>query len=188
LPTELSPARWPRQWRDSARGRQPKRGAARRSRAGRSQQAGARCGGAPGQRSQPLAPGELPTRPLVFAAPLVAVIVELDWTALTRPCAARWRPRGRRVGRGAAVGGCGHRGQCESRPGTSTRSGSACHGCRPGRMSGGRAWCACRRPSSSDNAFLDLLGDELRGRGHAVAVHGEATWNGVAILSRVGSG
>jgi exodeoxyribonuclease-3 len=38
----------------------------------------------------------------------------------------------------------------------------------------------------ADDAFLDLLGDELRGRGYAVAVHGEATWNGVAILSRVG--
>jgi exodeoxyribonuclease III len=38
----------------------------------------------------------------------------------------------------------------------------------------------------ADDAFLDLLGDELSGRGYAVAVHGEATWNGVAILSRVG--
>src|SRR5690242_21904965 len=37
-----------------------------------------------------------------------------------------------------------------------------------------------------DDAFLDLLGDELRDRGYAAAVHGEATWNGVAILSRVG--
>ena len=37
-----------------------------------------------------------------------------------------------------------------------------------------------------DDAFLDLLGDEARDRGYAVAVHGEATWNGVAILSRVG--
>jgi exodeoxyribonuclease-3 len=38
----------------------------------------------------------------------------------------------------------------------------------------------------ADDAFLDLLGDELSGRGYAVAVHGEATWNGVAVLSRVG--
>jgi exodeoxyribonuclease-3 len=37
-----------------------------------------------------------------------------------------------------------------------------------------------------DDAFLELLGDELRDRGYAAAVHGEATWNGVAILSRVG--
>src|SRR4029078_4770790 len=37
-----------------------------------------------------------------------------------------------------------------------------------------------------DAAVLDPLGDELRDRGYAVAVHGEATWNGVAILSRVG--
>jgi exodeoxyribonuclease-3 len=40
----------------------------------------------------------------------------------------------------------------------------------------------------TDEAFLDLLGDELEGRGYEVAVHGEATWNGVAILSRVGLG
>ena len=38
----------------------------------------------------------------------------------------------------------------------------------------------------ADDVFLELLGDELTGRGYAVAVHGEATWNGVAILSRVG--
>jgi exodeoxyribonuclease-3 len=38
----------------------------------------------------------------------------------------------------------------------------------------------------ADEAFVDLLGDQLADRGYAVAVHGEATWNGVAILSRVG--
>src|SRR5919205_3670725 len=38
----------------------------------------------------------------------------------------------------------------------------------------------------ADDAFVDLLGDELADRGYAVATHGEATWNGVAILSRVG--
>jgi exodeoxyribonuclease III len=38
----------------------------------------------------------------------------------------------------------------------------------------------------SDDDFFELLGDELAERGFAVAVHGEATWNGVAILSRVG--
>ena len=38
----------------------------------------------------------------------------------------------------------------------------------------------------ADDAFIDLLGDELADRGYAAAVHGEATWNGVAILSRVG--
>ena len=38
----------------------------------------------------------------------------------------------------------------------------------------------------ADDAFLELLGDELADRGYAVAVHGEAAWNGVAILSRVG--
>jgi exodeoxyribonuclease-3 len=38
----------------------------------------------------------------------------------------------------------------------------------------------------ADDAFLDLLGGELADRSYAVAAHGEATWNGVAILSRVG--
>jgi exodeoxyribonuclease-3 len=38
----------------------------------------------------------------------------------------------------------------------------------------------------SDDAFHDLLGEELSGRGYEVAAHGEASWNGVAILSRVG--
>jgi exodeoxyribonuclease-3 len=38
----------------------------------------------------------------------------------------------------------------------------------------------------ADEAFTELLGAELAARGYEVAVHGEATWNGVAILSRVG--
>ena len=38
----------------------------------------------------------------------------------------------------------------------------------------------------ADDAFRELLGGELEQRGYAVALHGEATWNGVAILSRVG--
>jgi exodeoxyribonuclease III len=38
----------------------------------------------------------------------------------------------------------------------------------------------------ADDAFADLLGDQLSDRGYAAAVHGEAAWNGVAILSRVG--
>jgi exodeoxyribonuclease III len=38
----------------------------------------------------------------------------------------------------------------------------------------------------TDDAFTDLLGDELAARGYEAALHGEATWNGVAILSRVG--
>jgi exodeoxyribonuclease-3 len=38
----------------------------------------------------------------------------------------------------------------------------------------------------TDDAFRALLGDELAERGYEVAVHGEASWNGVAILSRVG--
>lgn len=55
-------------------------------------------------------------------------------------------------------------------------------------------WLDQRRPDVvclqetklADDAFVDLLGEELAGRAYAVAVHGEATWNGVAILSRVG--
>ena len=56
------------------------------------------------------------------------------------------------------------------------------------------AWLDERRPDVvclqetklADDAFADLLGQELDTRGYAVAVHGEAAWNGVAILSRVG--
>jgi exodeoxyribonuclease-3 len=57
-------------------------------------------------------------------------------------------------------------------------------------------WLDERRPDVAclqetklaDDAFLELLGDDLAERGFAVAAHGEATWNGVAILSRVGLG
>jgi exodeoxyribonuclease-3 len=38
----------------------------------------------------------------------------------------------------------------------------------------------------ADDAFADLLAKELADRGYEVAAHGEARWNGVAILSRVG--
>ena len=38
----------------------------------------------------------------------------------------------------------------------------------------------------ADDAFTELLGDELDRRGYAVALHGEARWNGVAIASRAG--
>jgi exodeoxyribonuclease-3 len=38
----------------------------------------------------------------------------------------------------------------------------------------------------TDEAFAELLGDELAARHYEVAVCGEATWNGVAILSRAG--
>src|SRR6476619_2834695 len=38
----------------------------------------------------------------------------------------------------------------------------------------------------ADDAFAEVIGDELAERGYEVAAHGEATWNGVAILSRVG--
>jgi exodeoxyribonuclease III len=38
----------------------------------------------------------------------------------------------------------------------------------------------------ADDAFAELLGEELSARGYEVAAHGEAAWNGVAILSRAG--
>ena len=38
----------------------------------------------------------------------------------------------------------------------------------------------------ADGAFDELLGDPLAQRGYAIARHGEAQWNGVAILSRAG--
>jgi exodeoxyribonuclease-3 len=54
-------------------------------------------------------------------------------------------------------------------------------------------WLDQRRPDVvclqetklADEAFVELLGAELAKRGYALALHGEATWNGVAILSRV---
>ena len=56
------------------------------------------------------------------------------------------------------------------------------------------AWLDERKPDVaclqetklSDEAFRELLGSELAERGYQVASHGEATWNGVAVLSRVG--
>jgi exodeoxyribonuclease III len=38
----------------------------------------------------------------------------------------------------------------------------------------------------SNEAFEQLLGDDLATRGYTLALHGEAQWNGVAILSRSG--
>ena len=55
-------------------------------------------------------------------------------------------------------------------------------------------WLDGRRPDvlclqetkCADDALAELLGDALAERGYQVAAHGEAAWNGVAILSRVG--
>ncbi len=55
-------------------------------------------------------------------------------------------------------------------------------------------WLDDRRPDVvclqetklTDAAFAELLGDALAERGYEVAAHGEAAWNGVAILSRAG--
>ncbi|MEU7823616.1 exodeoxyribonuclease III [Catellatospora sp. NPDC049133] len=55
-------------------------------------------------------------------------------------------------------------------------------------------WLDQRRPDVlclqetklADAAFAELLGKELADRGYEYAAHGEARWNGVAILSRVG--
>jgi exodeoxyribonuclease III len=55
-------------------------------------------------------------------------------------------------------------------------------------------WLDQRRPDVvclqetklTDDAFGELLGDDLRARGYEFASHGEARWNGVAIMSKVG--
>jgi exodeoxyribonuclease III len=55
-------------------------------------------------------------------------------------------------------------------------------------------WLDQRRPDVvclqetklADDAFAELCGAELSSRGYEAAAHGEAAWNGVAILSRVG--
>ena len=55
-------------------------------------------------------------------------------------------------------------------------------------------WLDQRRPDVvclqetklADDLFAELLGPELDRRGYTFAAHGEARWNGVAILSRVG--
>jgi len=55
-------------------------------------------------------------------------------------------------------------------------------------------WLDQRRPDVlcvqetklGDDAFAELIGAEAAERGYEVAHHGEARWNGVAILSRVG--
>jgi exodeoxyribonuclease-3 len=55
-------------------------------------------------------------------------------------------------------------------------------------------WLDQRRPDVvclqetklADDKFAELLEEELAARGYAFAAHGEATWNGVAILSRTG--
>jgi exodeoxyribonuclease-3 len=38
----------------------------------------------------------------------------------------------------------------------------------------------------ADDPLQALVGEELANRGYAIAAHGEASWNGVAIVSRVG--
>jgi exodeoxyribonuclease-3 len=38
----------------------------------------------------------------------------------------------------------------------------------------------------TDDALAELLGDEVAGRGYQLAAHGEAAWNGVAIVSKTG--
>jgi exodeoxyribonuclease-3 len=55
-------------------------------------------------------------------------------------------------------------------------------------------WLDQRRPDVvclqetklADDAFAELLGAELAERGYEFAAHGQAQWNGVAILSRAG--
>src|SRR5436853_186529 len=76
---------------------------------------------------------------------------------------------------------------------TSTSKGpSPATGVRP--TASFRPWLDERRPDVvclqetkvTDTAFAAALGRELAHRGYAFAHHGEAQWNGVAVLSRVG--
>jgi exodeoxyribonuclease-3 len=54
-------------------------------------------------------------------------------------------------------------------------------------------WLDQRRPDVvclqetklADEAFTNLLGEQLASRGYELALHGEVQWNGVAILSRL---
>ncbi|HEY1917507.1 MAG TPA: exodeoxyribonuclease III [Streptosporangiaceae bacterium] len=56
------------------------------------------------------------------------------------------------------------------------------------------AWLDERQPDvvclqetkMADDAFTELLGGDLAGRGYEIALYGEPRWNGVAILSRAG--
>ena len=56
----------------------------------------------------------------------------------------------------------------------------------PGWTNAGPMWCACRRPSSPTTPLTSCSATSSRARGYAIARHGEAQWNGVAILSRAG--
>jgi exodeoxyribonuclease III len=55
-------------------------------------------------------------------------------------------------------------------------------------------WLDQRRPDVvclqetklANDAFAELLGDDLASRGYELALHGETQWNGVAILSKAG--
>src|SRR5256714_8322631 len=105
---------------------------------------------------------------------------------LSRPRGWTIRRRGCWVGRAAAIGGAGTLGSVR----IATWNVNSVRQRVPRLL----PWLDERRPDVvclqetklADDAFRDLLGDELRDRGYGVAVHGEATWNGVAILSRVG--
>ena len=70
---------------------------------------------------------------------------------------------------------------CVSPPGISTRSVSGWKTCAPGCRSGSRTWSACRKPRSTDDAFPRGPLEDL---GYNLAIHGQKTFNGVAILSK----
>ena len=75
---------------------------------------------------------------------------------------------------------------CASRRGTSTRSSSGCRACCRGWTSGSRTSSACRRRSSPTTSSPSSSTPSSRSAATPIAAHGEAAWNGVAILSRVG--
>src|SRR5256714_5597415 len=105
---------------------------------------------------------------------------------LSRPRGWTIRRRGCWVGRAAAIGGAGTVGSMR----IATWNVNSVKQRLPRLL----PWLDERRPDVvclqetklADDAFAELLNDELATRGYVSAAHGEATWNGVAILSRVG--
>ncbi len=63
---------------------------------------------------------------------------------------------------------------------------AGCRDCCRGWTSGRPDVVCLQETKLADDKLAELLGAELEQRGYAIAAHGEAAWNGVAILSRVG--
>src|SRR4029450_12938774 len=133
-------------------------------------------------RVKQVAQSEPPCRPRgVLPSSTSASWASFEALRATASSVTRSVEASRRVGRGAAVG----RADTVASLRIATWNVNSGQPRGPGLL----PWLDQRRPDVvclqetklADDAFLDLLGDELQDRGYAVAVHGEATWNGVAI-------